>query len=435
MEPFEDNKSISSPTQLMLQQFFLDPDAVSKEYLIRVTNTFFRVDSIMSNITDLKKLLRLIMMESETLVDAEASSLLLYDEEKHDLYFEVALGPKGAEVKEFRVPLSQGIAGYCATNLESVNVKDAREDHRFLKQTDEKTKFVTKSIVAVPLFRKSKLIGVLEALNKKGGGAFSDEDVRILEVLGDMAAIAIENARLYEANLKAEKLAAVGQAISGVAHYVKNIVTGMLGSSALIRKALKDADFDIMSKAWDIQSRSIDKVSSLVQDMLTYSKDREPEKTLTNINLLVREVSQIQEDRAKEQDTVINLELDPALDDIKVNLDRTAIERSVLNLISNGLDAVMQSYLKEGRTGMINVETLYHSDEKKVSIAVTDNGCGIPAENLKKVFEVFFSTKGSRGTGLGLACTNKFIKEHGGEITVSSETEKGSTFTIFLPAE
>jgi len=407
-------------------------DDVSRDYLMRVANTFLRIDHIMTTITDLRQLLRLIMQESEKLVDAETSGLLLYDEATRELYFELALGPKGDRLKEVRLSLDDGIAGYAAKHRIAVNVEDTQKDPRFFRQADQTSTFTTRNLVAVPMLRQEKLIGILEVLNKKGAEQFSEEDVKILQVLAGQAAIAIENARLFEANLKAERLAAIGQAIAGLSHYVKNVVTGMQGSASLVETALKEKRYDMLPRAWEILKRSNDKVSKLIQDMLTYSKEREPERVEVDLRDMVRDIIDLNRQRASEQGIEILFDHDEAIGPVFV--DRTGIERCILNLVNNALDALDSAALERGEPGgQIRVKSALLESGTHWQLSVTDTGCGIPEDKLAKVFDAFFSTKGSRGTGLGLAVTSKILHEHGGRIDVESVAGEGTTFRITLP--
>jgi len=404
---------------------------VSRDYLLRVANTFLRIDHIMSTITDLRQLLKLIMMEAENLVDAETSGLLLYDEETEELYFELALGPKGGKLKEVRLSLDQGIAGYSARHRAALNVTDAQNDPRFFKQADKTSTFTTRNLVAVPMMQQQKLIGILEVLNKKGEKHFSDEDVRILQVLAGQAAIAIENARLYNANLKAERLAAIGEAIAGLSHYVKNIVTGMQGSASLVEAALVEQRYDMLPRAWEILKRSNDKVSTLVQDMLTYSKERKPQRVEVSLKEMVEDIIEMNRKRAEDLGIEIHFEPDETITTVQV--DRTGFERCVLNLVNNAIDALESSMLEYGGSGRLDIKTGRMDPGTQWFVSVSDNGCGIPEDKLAKVFNAFFSTKGSRGTGLGLAVTSKIISEHGGKIDVKSKVGEGTTFTFIMP--
>jgi len=152
----------------------------------------------------LERLLKVIMGQAKIVVNAEASSLMLLDEAKKELFFDVTLGGKGEKLRQIRLKLGQGIAGWVAKEGKPLMVVDARRDPRFFAEADEVTKFRTKSILCVPLRVKAKIIGVMEAINEVSRGYFLDEDREIFEAFASQAAIAIENARLFQ-NLEREK--------------------------------------------------------------------------------------------------------------------------------------------------------------------------------------------------------------------------------------
>jgi len=139
---------------------------------------------------------RRAMQAATELMEAEVGSLLLIDEETGQLYFEVALGDKEEAVKTFHLKMGEGIAGWVAQHGEPLIVHDAQSDPRFFSEVDKKSKFTTKNVICVPVKVKEKTIGVLEAINKVDGGAFSEEDVTLFQSLADQVAVALDNARL-----------------------------------------------------------------------------------------------------------------------------------------------------------------------------------------------------------------------------------------------
>ncbi len=164
------------------------------EHLIEITkfvNSTLNLDALLNRMLEI----------STDVLNAEAGSILLLDEEKDELVFAAATGEKSDKIKEIRVPVGEGVVGWVAREDKDVLIADAQNDPRFFKKADQKTKFKTKTIVAVPLKTKEKLIGVVEVLNKKDNSLFNEEDVNLLEALANQAAVAIENAKLYE-NLK-----------------------------------------------------------------------------------------------------------------------------------------------------------------------------------------------------------------------------------------
>lgn len=168
------------------------------EERVKELNILQEVGNKISSTLRLKDLLNLIMLLSKETLEAEASSLMLLDEKSNELVFEVALGEKGDIIKQFRIPLGDGIAGWVAMTGEPLIVNDVGKDPRFAKKYDMATSFRTKSILCVPLKTKEKIIGVIEVLNKIGIDNFDENDLNLLQAISNQAAIAIENARLYQ---------------------------------------------------------------------------------------------------------------------------------------------------------------------------------------------------------------------------------------------
>lgn len=152
----------------------------------------------LNSLLNLPELLNAIMASASELLGAETSSLLLLDEETNELTFEVATGEAGAGVRELRVPADRGIAGWVLRNDEPAVVDDVATDARFYGEIDQSSGFSTRSMLAVPLKIRDKAIGVVEVINKQGDGRFTDRDRDLAVALAAQAAVAIDNARLYQ---------------------------------------------------------------------------------------------------------------------------------------------------------------------------------------------------------------------------------------------
>ena len=157
-----------------------------------------QVAAAISSVMEVQPLLEMIMEKSKEVMDAEASSLMLLDEETQELVFNVATGEKGAAIREIRLPLGRGIAGWVAQNKEPLLVPDAYEDPRFNRDADKMSGFHTRSILCVPLMVQDRLLGVVQVLNPNGKDSFEENDRGTFTSFADHASIAIENARLYE---------------------------------------------------------------------------------------------------------------------------------------------------------------------------------------------------------------------------------------------
>lgn len=174
------------------------------EQRVRELSTFNLVAKTLNSTLRLKEVLDIVMNKIKDLIMAEAWSILMLDESSNELVFEVALGEKGEQVREMRLAMGQGVAGWVAQHQKPVIVADAATDQRFFKGVDQRTGFRTRSIIATPLVSRGRLLGVVEIMNKQGEASFNEKDLELLQILADHAAIAIENARLYE---KAQRLA------------------------------------------------------------------------------------------------------------------------------------------------------------------------------------------------------------------------------------
>jgi PAS domain S-box-containing protein len=166
--------------------------------------TLLEASRALAGTLDLPALLRTVMELAARVVRAESSSLLLLDEKTNELYFDVALGEAGDKVKTVRLKSGEGLAGWVAANEIPLIVNEVQKDPRWTGRVDDRSDFVTRQLVAVPLLHQGRLLGVLEGINKKGGSGFSSVDRRALEIFAAQAAVAIDNARLFS-HLRSEK--------------------------------------------------------------------------------------------------------------------------------------------------------------------------------------------------------------------------------------
>ena len=404
-------------------------ESASREEMKRAVEALYRVHKFIGALTDLDSLLEFITEESQLVAGAEASSIILYDRESEDLYFQVALGEssdKETLKREIRLKLGQGIAGTAAATRKSINVVNAQEDTRFCRSADDATKFQTRSLLAVPMLDRDHLIGVLEVVNKVDGSEFSALDMRVMEMFSAVAATAISNARLVQEKIETERLAAIGQAVTGLSHYTKNIVTGLNSSAELIEMGMAQNNIDVLTRTWPVFKRSTRRITHFVQDMLSYSKPRKPYREWFSLPAILDEVVESYADLFTQKKISLTTRVDGLQRPIYA--EPQSLHRCLLNLVTNAADAVPEV----GGQICINVDQL---EDESVVISVEDNGPGVAEENLRKIFDPFFSTKGSKGTGLGLAITRKIIEEHGGELAVGRSALGGAAFCITLPMD
>ena len=235
--------------------------------------------------------------------------------------------------------------------------------------------------------------------------------------------------RLEMELVRSERLAAIGQTIAGLAHGIKNILHSLKGGSYLVDLGIKKNNTEKLISGWEMIKRNIDRMSNLVLDLLSYSKEGEPEYEACCPNEIANEVCELLAEKAKENKIKIVKDIDPSIGE--VSADPRTIHEVLLNLMSNAIDACLFDE-NTGKSWQVKMKTAREKDNW-IRFEVSDNGAGISEEVREKLFTSFFSTKGHRGTGLGLMVTRKLIEEHQGTVKVKSKIDKGTTFTVRLP--
>ncbi len=235
--------------------------------------------------------------------------------------------------------------------------------------------------------------------------------------------------RLEHELVNSERLAAIGQTVAGLSHGIKNILHGLKGGSYLVDIGIKKGDTERLKNGWQMVKKNIDRTADLVLDLLSYSKEREPEYGDCSPNQIAEEVIELLEDHAREHNVRLLKELDSSIG--TVSMDAHTIHSALLNLTSNAIDACLFDEDTD-KQWYVRLKTTRESD-RFIRFDVADNGAGMSEELQKKLFTSFFSTKGHRGTGLGLMVTRKLVQEHGGSIEVDSRLDVGTTFTMHLP--
>lgn len=232
--------------------------------------------------------------------------------------------------------------------------------------------------------------------------------------------------RLEKEKLDAERMAAVGQTVAGIAHGVKNIMMGLEGGVYVVKSALKKQDSKLGEEGWRMLENNIMKISALIKDFLNFSKGREPRPQWVDPGQIATDVIALYAEAARKEGISIVADLEEGIG--IAPMDPEGIHSCLANLISNAMDACRMSSSSECRIVVSSREK-----DDAIIYEVVDNGCGMDYEVKKKIFTTFFSTKGMGGTGLGLLGTRRIVQEHGGKIDFESMPGEGSSFTIILP--
>ena len=254
-------------------------------------------------------------------------------------------------------------------------------------------------------------------------------DEKSLSKLVDAAAVVDLRLHVGDGLISAARLgplAAMGEATAALSHSIKNILQGMRGGADAIELALDRERIDLARQGWAILARNLDRILALSLNMLAYSKDRGLDLSPTVVGRLAREAADSLEGATKRRRIALERIEDP--DEPPIPIDPDAIHQVLLNLLGNAIDAVPDG-------GRIQIQTRYLAPEERVEVLVQDDGPGIPVDRRMRIFEPFYSTKGQRGTGLGLAVARKLAERHGGALTADdSEILGGACLRLTLPA-
>ena len=198
----------------------------------------------------------------------------------------------------------------------------------------------------------------------------------------------------------------------------------------MVQEGLKREDLQVVRDGWGVCERTHSKIESLVLDLLTISKERQPNRQAVDLRKIIQDVLSIASISANEQN--VTIVWDPPSDLPTAWCDPEGLHRAILNLVVNAIDATEN---KPDRRVALRIDFRVATFERTdFTITVEDNGAGIDEADFDRIFSLFESTKGNRGTGLGLPVTQKIIREHGGDLKVASTLGEGATFTIHLPS-
>jgi signal transduction histidine kinase len=366
---------------------------------------------------DLDTLLRRIINVAKDLSQSEVTSLLLYDENKKQLYFQAATNSESeAKLRGIIVP-TDSIAGWVALNRQSLIVPDAHQDQRFFPKVEMELNYVTHSILAIPLIVKDKLIGVLEALNKIGG-QFTRQDLESLSVLGAQAAIAIENSRLFHQ----------WDLIAELVHEVRTPLTSISTISYLLeREGVPEQQRLNLAKIIRDETTRLEELTTTFLDLSRLESGRESyHPTLFDPCKLAADCCKIVQPKANENGICFIIDLPKRTASLEA--DRDKIKQVLLNLLSN---AIKYNH----PAGKVTIKCW--SDEQSVYYSVEDTGIGIAEEDIAHLFDKFYRAHDAEnitpGTGLGLLICKRIVESHGGTITVASKLNSGTTITFQLP--
>lgn len=368
-------------------------------------------------------LLPLIADEARRLLGATAAAFRLV--EGDELAIAVCAGPSEAITGPTRLKIGEGLCGRVAASGRPLRIADAREES--LEHRPEYVGLVSlgiRSYLGVPLLVRERVTGVL-AVYGADPDRFSKDDVALLLGFAGQAAVAVENARLIQQLLHAERLSAVGRIVAGVAHELNNPLAVVIGTADLLRREEVDGR---MAERLQRISGQAQRAIKIVRSLLTLARKKPAQRIEVDLNQLLDETLDLEAYELRSAHVAVVRKLSPDLP--KILGDPDQLQQVFTNLFLNASEAMRETH----GGGTLTVGTRYDGQTDGIVVTVTDDGPGIQPGDRHRIFEPFFTTKGEgKGTGLGLAICRQIVDSHRGRITLESQPGAGATFTVALP--
>ena len=396
----------------------------------------YETTQAVSHILDLDQLLDRILELIFNSIPADHGCVMLRSLDGNEFEPKAIRFRDGVNRQE-KMTVSRTIMDWVLQEKQGVLISDAARDARFATGNSI-TRFNIREVICVPMKGRHETHGVLfldtvtssKKLVAEGKeepvAKLTEEHLSLAIAIAHQAALAVEETRYHHAMVQGERLAAVGQTIAALSHHIKNIMQGIVFGSDMVRSALTDKDDNLLHKGWRLVEKNQGKIHDLVMDMLSFSKEREPAIESTDLNKVAEDVIEVVRGRAEGKGVRLDVRLSPSLPPVPADPD--GVHKALLNVLSNALDAV-----EDREDAYVGVQTLLEPGGQWVRIVVLDHGPGIPPEKVNEIFRPFVSSKGSRGTGLGLPVSRKIFREHCGDVVVESKVGKGSKFIMRLP--
>ena len=403
----------------------------------RELDTILKFSALINSSLNIAEVLDNAMKWAEEFIDAEASSIYELDEDKNELFIRLARGEKKSLIEGITLKVGEGIAGSVVQTGKPIAIQDVSKDKRFSDKFDRLTGFKTISMICVPMLLRDKPIGAIQVMNKRNREPFHQADLELLNSLAQLTAVSMENAKLYQRLeerfeltslelastqkklIRTERLAAMGHLVQGVAHEIRNPVMTIGGFAHRMKRELPK-NYKLQ-KYIDIILDESGRLERLVREVHEFLDIQSASLVLAKVEPVIQEVLQIFEPLAQSRKVELVVEVPKDLPGLY--LDSSQLVIALSNIMENALEA-----MPGGGTLSLTIKC----DGRHLSITFRDTGIGIDPEQLDAVYDPFVTSK-TRGAGLGLTMVYQIVKNHHGEIKLSSEKNKGTVVNIQLP--
>lgn len=426
---------------------------VGRSYLAGLTQAelFHEISSIcavVNTVVSHNELLARSLEHVLKIYNARRGSIFIYHEKCDELELRVAVGLDVSETEAMVKRMGEGIVGQVAQKREPLIVKDISVDDR-VRERCSKSSYQTSSFICAPLLFKDQLIGVINITDKNTGQKFQDNELQLLDFVSSQIALNYRRITLYrkfqnvvkeaqslkdklgQSNEQTEqlkrqiviqdKLATIGKLAGGIAHEFNNPLDGVMRYTNLSLEQTRDNEV-VHGYLLEIK-QGLNRMATIVRNLLRCSReDRLTEKNIAFSQALERALYNLKVEIASK-----NIEIETSVSDELPDFLDLGIERVLVNLIRNAVDAIKHQ-------GKIIISAQYINDVFQFKIQ--DNGAGIDARKMEDIFEPFYTTKDiDKGCGLGLTIVGEIVKSYNGKIDVDSQVDQGTTFTVRIPVE
>jgi signal transduction histidine kinase len=409
-----------------------DPMRIAREENKRLS-AIYKFQNLIAAIFNEAELCPRILSAIGTIMNSDRSYLLVYN------LTTGAFEPVAARAKD--APMSpidssairKVIVDFVKENREAVLSSDSMAERLRVKVAGAPA--VSDCTMCVPLLGKQQLNGMIY-LNISGAKEpYTEDDLKLLTVIGHTAGMALENSRLIDFNLKNERLVATGTTAAHLSHYIKNILAGLDGSLNLLRMGIDEKDFGLANESLHILAKNHRRLGNLVLDLLNLTSEQKLNLKIQDIKPILDDVNELLSPQLKQDGITLAFTQSSMQLPLFAEIDAKGIHRVLLNLILNAEHAVQEKRetLDQKDMGNITVDVSFTQDRESIVFTVTDDGMGLKPESIDKIFDLFVSSKGAGGTGLGLTVTKRIIEGHGGTIFATSEEGKGCIMTFTIP--
>ncbi len=410
--------------QIPLEKFSLARQEEEWDFSQRGKNRFldiFVFQNMISFVLEPQELYNKIVESIRVVVPICSAYLLIFDLEEGE--FITAAGWQDEHIDIENDEIDKNIVSYSKENYQAVQVTKTGNDGK------------TRSIMCVPMLTREQSNGMLYVTLDDPDIQYSFEDLWVMTVAGHTAGMTVQHRNMLEFNFRNERLVATGASAAEISHYIKNILAAMDGSFNLLQMGIDSNDSDLSAEAFGILNRNHQRLGNVVLNLLSLASEQKMSFQITDICKIVKDVTDLVGPNLHADGIMLDVNEDSVNLPLYAEVDGNGIYRVLLNLINNAEHAVLQkkTRIDQKDVGTIKLRVNFDENKENILVSVQDDGIGLTPDQAKKMFDLFITSKGSAGSGLGLAVSKKIVESHGGKIYATGEKDKGCKVEFSLP--